>query len=321
MEDDTIMLTYGRFVDKVSNVPVKATHSDETTTVTSPTPGVANSRQALHGTPRSLNSSYEDNLHSNSSPAFSELMPGRQTTLGSSGLAERRHQVPPHAIDVSEDGSAIHTLLQSRVKYVSTDVSPLTQSHGNSSLKLDTVSISLDPASYHRHHLQGKTPISLNNRVSDISSKYSQIDVNGSPLSSRAQVHGSVAIQMEPMINNSRRHQPQHSKITAEELRRLDSQARHHPEAGGKESKQTRPPMDSPMFSPLAVYFRSQDFPTVKKGGKIMIGRDGWLERTEKLSDQDKKAPQRKVGILDSIKKIAKDIVSLPFDFDQNEGQ
>lgn len=67
----------------------------------------------------------------------------------------------------------------------------------------------------------------------------------------------------------------------------------------------------TPLFSPLQLYFRGPDFPSVKKGEKTMIGDNGWLERTDKGVDAAKKAPQKKVGILDSIKKIAKDMVSL----------
>lgn len=49
----------------------------------------------------------------------------------------------------------------------------------------------------------------------------------------------------------------------------------------------------------------------MKKGEKTMIGDNGWLERTDKGADAAKKAPQKKAGILDSIKKIAKDMVGL----------
>lgn len=70
----------------------------------------------------------------------------------------------------------------------------------------------------------------------------------------------------------------------------------------------------TPLFSPLQLYFRGPDFPSVKKGEKTMIGDNGWLERTDRAADAAKRAPQKKAGILDSIKKIAKDMVSLRLD-------
>lgn len=49
-----------------------------------------------------------------------------------------------------------------------------------------------------------------------------------------------------------------------------------------------------------------------KKGEKTMIGDNGWLERTDKVPDKTKKTPQKKVGIIEGIKKIAKDMVRVP---------
>ena len=65
------------------------------------------------------------------------------------------------------------------------------------------------------------------------------------------------------------------------------------------------------LFSPLALYFRGDDFPTEKKGEKTMIGQNGWLECTEQTDrNKIKQTPQKKTGILDGIRKIAKDVVS-----------
>jgi hypothetical protein len=69
--------------------------------------------------------------------------------------------------------------------------------------------------------------------------------------------------------------------------------------------------IESPLFSPLASYFRGPDFPSEKKGGKTMIGDNGWLERTQSVSEQAKRSPSKRIGILEAIKKIAKDMVSL----------
>ncbi|XWX01002.1 hypothetical protein V2A60_009027 [Cordyceps javanica] len=69
---------------------------------------------------------------------------------------------------------------------------------------------------------------------------------------------------------------------------------------------------ESPMFSPLPLYFRGQDFPTIKQGSKTLIGSNGWLEKTGEgglALDSESKTPQKRIGIFDSIKKIAKDMV------------
>jgi hypothetical protein len=76
---------------------------------------------------------------------------------------------------------------------------------------------------------------------------------------------------------------------------------------------ETRPEalINTPLFSPLQFYFRGTDYPTAKKGEKTMIGDNGWLERTDRgVVDHVAKTPQKKTGILDSIKKMAKDVVS-----------
>ncbi|KAL6852236.1 hypothetical protein J3F83DRAFT_563971 [Trichoderma novae-zelandiae] len=67
---------------------------------------------------------------------------------------------------------------------------------------------------------------------------------------------------------------------------------------------------ENTLFSPLALYFRGDDFPTEKKGEKTMIGHNGWLECTEQTdANKTKQTPQRKTGgILDGIRKIAKDM-------------
>ncbi|KAK2475323.1 hypothetical protein H9L39_12916 [Fusarium oxysporum f. sp. albedinis] len=60
-----------------------------------------------------------------------------------------------------------------------------------------------------------------------------------------------------------------------------------------------------------SFYFRGTDYPSSKKGEKTMIGDNGWLERPNGGSDQSSKTPQKKTGILDNIKKLAKDMTEL----------
>lgn len=76
-------------------------------------------------------------------------------------------------------------------------------------------------------------------------------------------------------------------------------------------------PTDTPAFSPFPYYFRSEEVPSEKKGQKNMFGEKGWLDRTDKSPDKGKKGPAKKMGFIDGIKKMAKDVVrsSLRFRF------
>jgi hypothetical protein len=68
---------------------------------------------------------------------------------------------------------------------------------------------------------------------------------------------------------------------------------------------------EAPLFSPFPFYFRGKDFPSEKRGQKTMIGEKGWLERTDMSTGQVNKGNAKKMGILDGIKKIAKEMVSV----------
>jgi hypothetical protein len=65
---------------------------------------------------------------------------------------------------------------------------------------------------------------------------------------------------------------------------------------------------DSPPFSPFPFYYREKGIPVEKRGGKTMIGEGGWLERTDGKPDAVSQGA-KKSGILDGIKKMAKDFV------------
>lgn len=64
------------------------------------------------------------------------------------------------------------------------------------------------------------------------------------------------------------------------------------------------------VFSPLSLYFRDEENPAERKGKKTMIGQNGWLEITERSSCCNKQTSPKRIGVLDGIKKIARDIVS-----------
>lgn len=109
-------------------------------------------------------------------------------------------------------------------------------------------------------------------------------------------------------------HNPRRSKSLADGIRRQRSPGKvsYISEAARQANYPAEAVSESPLFSPLPLYFRGQDFPVVKRGGKTLIGNNGWLEKTGQDSvglDADGKAPHKKAGIIDSIKKIAKDMV------------
>ncbi|KHN97830.1 uncharacterized protein MAM_04219 [Metarhizium album ARSEF 1941] len=68
----------------------------------------------------------------------------------------------------------------------------------------------------------------------------------------------------------------------------------------------------SPQFSPLPLHFQGQSSSSTRRGEKIMIGQNGWLECTSKVDDDEKKPQVKRLGLfLNSIKKIAKDVVRI----------
>ncbi|OAR05901.1 hypothetical protein LLEC1_06658 [Akanthomyces lecanii] len=241
------------------------------------------------------------------SPTFSELMP----RAADDSLAKRRQKAALAQIDVSVQHRNAAKPQRPQMEHVDTAVSPLS---ANNSTNKDA-SNRAPSSSYSSHGLELQPPRPLNipsNRrsqprqqsedgVVDIYNDWTQIYRSGvSPISP------------EPVrFRDSETPHPRRSKSLAEGMRRQKSPAKESriPEP----ERQTYYPPDmvseSPMFSPLPLYFRGQDFPTVKQGGKTLIGNNGWLENTGQ--DGDDKTPQKRTGIFDSIKKIARDMTEL----------
>ncbi|KAI9898135.1 hypothetical protein N3K66_006495 [Trichothecium roseum] len=74
-------------------------------------------------------------------------------------------------------------------------------------------------------------------------------------------------------------------------------------------------PLPSALWSPFPFYFRGESFPSERKGQKDMFGQHGWLERTDADTGKGKKiGAGKKLGLIESIKKIAKDMAT---DFNQ----
>lgn len=61
------------------------------------------------------------------------------------------------------------------------------------------------------------------------------------------------------------------------------------------------------MYSTLPSLSNEPQFTTMRKGHKVMVGHNGWLDRPECL---DKKpSPPKKGRILDTLKRMAKEVV------------
>lgn len=63
------------------------------------------------------------------------------------------------------------------------------------------------------------------------------------------------------------------------------------------------------VYSPLAPFAKGGGNSITGKGRKVMIGSNGWLERTGKTPDK-KPSPLKKGGFLDALKRMAKEVVS-----------
>jgi len=71
----------------------------------------------------------------------------------------------------------------------------------------------------------------------------------------------------------------------------------------------SRPSGAQDVFSPLTPYFQEADSRSMTKGRKVMVGHNGWLERTNQPGENKPPAP-KKSNLLNAIKKMARDVVS-----------
>ncbi|KAF4467662.1 hypothetical protein FALBO_5462 [Fusarium albosuccineum] len=249
------------------------------------------------------------------SPTFSELMPGHQQYLSqdvySGSLAERRQRLPPSPLQLDTRRRQANVARPAEMEDIPDAVSPLSQGmYGHARVTEDDVSsfysrdlqYSAHPSPLElRHSTHNRSQSKVNGAVVDAYHEW--IHAHDPSMSRESVSHP------EPLVNRPRR-----SKSSADGLRQsrpFEAQAPPIPQEATLRTENTQHAPNTPLFSPLQLYFRGTDFPSVKKGEKTMIGDNGWLERTDKNVDLTKKGPQKKVGILDSIKKIAKDMTEL----------
>ncbi|UNI16218.1 hypothetical protein JDV02_002678 [Purpureocillium takamizusanense] len=313
------------FTNKVTNSPVKARQRVDTTPskATSQSPPGSSSHPTMN---YAFSGSGEDGTDSGvASPTFSELMPRPQADIFAAradpSLAARRQMPSPSPIQVS--GRRVAGAVAFNPEQAMPE-SPLTppgvEHHGYAQMRSES-----DQAS--GFHPSGRQQIPMDLRGT-YTTDSSDGNVNGPVIDmynawSAMRSTGDYSFQ-PPQRVESLSHRPRRSKSTSEGLRSdalylsgtLSPLTPIPPLPGRVPTQSAVAPardetLEDQVFSPLALYFCGRDFPTVKKGEKTMIGQNGWLERTERRSpEKEKKTPQKKTGILESIKKIAKDMTA-----------
>ncbi|KAF5543654.1 hypothetical protein FPHYL_11232 [Fusarium phyllophilum] len=257
----------------------------------------------------------EDGPSDVTSPTFSELMPGRHSgsskDLFSASLAERRHINPPSPLQLGNLRHSGAVPQPAEMEDIPDSVSPLGQ--GN----FEREPIFDDDASSVYSPQQTARPSPLR-----LSHARSQSKFNGAGEGSFQEwnrSHDSSMVRESVSHLEDRVNRPRRSKSSADGLRQARAIAVHSPPipqvvtVGSNNSNYRRAVQDTPAFSPLQFYFRGTDYPSSKKGEKIMIGDNGWLERPDGNPDQSVKTPQKKTRILDNIKKLAKDMAELHY--------
>lgn len=253
----------------------------------------------------------EDGPSDVNSPTFSELMPGRHSgsskDLFSASLAQRRHINPPSPLQLGTLRRIGTVPRPAEMEEIPDAVSPL----GQGSFEREPVFD--DDASSVYSPQQTAHPLPL--RLSHVRSQSKFNGAGEGSFQEWKRSHDSSMIRESVSHPEDLVNRPRRSKSSADGLRQARAIAVHSPPipqvvtVGFNNSNYDRTVQDTPVFSPLQFYFRGTDYPSSKKGEKTMIGDNGWLERPNGGSDQSSKTPQKKTGILDNIKKLAKDMV------------
>ncbi|KAF4342430.1 hypothetical protein FBEOM_3623 [Fusarium beomiforme] len=249
------------------------------------------------------------------SPTFSELMPGRHSgsskDLFSASIAERRQLNPPSPLQLGTGRRSGIVPRPAEMEDIPDAVSPL----GQGSFEREPIFNDGASSVYFPQNAARPSPLKL----SHVRSRSKVNFVGDGSYEEWRRNHDTSMIREsashpEPLVNRPRR-----SKSSADGLRQARAIEVHSPlipqvvTVGSNNGNYHQPVQDTPIFSPLQFYFRGTDYPSSKKGEKTMIGDNGWLERTDGSADQSSRGPQKKNGILDNIKKLAKDMTELHY--------
>lgn len=239
------------------------------------------------------------------STTFAELIPGYQKDQGSHNIAERRRKTPPPPLFVGSVDPTSSKPKHAYMEPVPDIVSPLSPSPISKAQ-----ASSEEYSSYSHGGPSSQQPGPLN--VNRVHNQGAKSQVNNAVFDA----YNNWVLTQEPSIGESSPGDPfsspgiRRSKSTGEGFKAQNSPLPAHSTHFSRQSLLGA--QDSPVFSPLVLYFRSDDASIAKRGEKTMIGTNGWLERTDMAVEKDtvRNGPHKKTGILHSIKKIAKDMVS-----------
>lgn len=264
----------------------------------------------------SKSDSDEGASHVNAS-AVGEFMPSWPKHGNEPSLAERRHRAAPSNIHVESNTKGPKKSLKPQMKETIGLMSPLHCEHITDWSTTEDDSSRGRYSLGERHPSQEPEPLKLQPRKYEpppaprqqrpaprdrSPEKWANTDTY---VSSRALQQG-IRCSSSPRRMQSNAEQLRYHDLTHERTR--DGQLPLLWEPVLPTRAEAIASVESPLFSPLACYFRGPDFPSEKKGGKTMIGDNGWLERTE-VHDGTRRSPSKRIGIIEGIKKIAKDMV------------
>lgn len=236
-------------------------------------------------------------------------MPSKQDQARSPSLAHRRHQSPPSALQIPTTAQGTPRPQRSRMQTVNEKGSPLTPSRTKShnqqhpartSSRYSTQDgpIEAPPPLQINHNKFNYPSPNLNGLQFDASSHWAQIQASG------------ISPEVSP-LQYTARHQPRRAKSNVTASRRHQSHVAELHDVSPLTASSTVPSasLESPMFSPLAFYFRGQDPQVKRRGHKTLIGDNGWLEKTGNQTPKETRSPPKKAKLFDSIRKLARDMV------------
>ncbi|KAI1070801.1 hypothetical protein LB507_007009 [Fusarium sp. FIESC RH6] len=275
-------------------------------------------RKSKHQSPQTRGSyrwTTPENSLGADSPTFSELMPGRHSDSSRDvfSIAERRQRNPPSPLQLATGRLHGVASRSTDLEDIPDAVSPLGEGRFERASMFEDNSSSV----YSVQPTARPSPLHLSHVRS-----HSNVDETGN------KSYKEWLLSHDPsMIKESEAHtgglvnRPRRSKSSADGLRKAHAMELHSPTSpqivtvhtnNNRTTTNDQIVQNTPLFSPLQFYFRGTDYPSAKKGEKTMIGDNGWLERTDRgVVEHVAKAPHKKTGILDSIKKMAKDVAEI----------
>ncbi|KAG8673452.1 hypothetical protein FPOAC2_06896 [Fusarium poae] len=300
------------FSQNVYNSPKKSTKSRKKPVMATPRSTPRKKKQRSPQTRDSHKWLAGDGSFVADSPTFSELMPGRRSDssrdMFSASIAERRQRNAPSPLQLETTHRSGALSRSFEIEDNPGEVSPL----GEGRFERGPIFEDDSPSVYSTQPTARPSPLHLSHVRS-----HSKVNGNGNDSYKEwLMSHDPSMVRESETRTTTLVNRPRRSKSSADGLRMAQAMELHSPTAqvvtvhannhGNQVSQNT------PLFSPLQFYFRGADYPSTKKGEKEMIGDNGWLERTDRgVVEHVNKTPQKKTRILDSIKKMARDVAEI----------